>query len=83
MNQLRQVKKSIAMKIGVVARRWNSECWVRFMDHSPQRKKIFQQFCHLATVSPDSLRTKTGMQELDPGHWAWEKRSRAWEKSGF
>ncbi len=50
MNQLRQVKKSIAMKSGMVARRNNSECWNRFMDHSHQSKKIFQQFCHYASL---------------------------------
>jgi len=55
MNQLRQVKKSIAWKSGVVARSLTSGGWHRFMDHSAQSKKIFQQTSHHAAPEPGSF----------------------------
>jgi hypothetical protein len=83
MSQLRQVKKSIAWKSGVVARSLISGGWHRFMDHSAQSKKIFQQILLLQIGEETRTGFYAGMQELDPCDRAWEKEISAWEKSGF
>jgi len=84
MNQLRQVKKSIAMKIGMVARRKKTPNVMTVLwTTASSARRFFSNFGIWRLSRRAEPSCPTNMRELDPAHRAWEKGKSTWEKSGF